>query len=110
MAQQLHRDGLYNPDYPLDVYALGLLPLEMTGGRRPAGHEEAVLQALTALPSLRSMPAACVFVPAGHASASVNHVSLASIIKGCLETDPVLRSSSWQVNEQLSLLKTENKW
>ncbi len=51
-----------------------------------------------------------VFVPAGHASASVNHVSLASIIKGCLETDPALRSSSWQVNEQLSLLKTENKW
>ncbi len=51
-----------------------------------------------------------VFVPAGHASASVNHVSLASIIKGCLEKDPVLRSSSWQVNEQLSLLKTENKW
>jgi len=51
-----------------------------------------------------------VFVPAEHASASVKNVSLASIIKGCLETDPALRPASWQVNEDLSLLKIENDW
>ena len=47
MAQQLHREQLYNPDYPMDAYALGLLLLEMAGGRRPAGHEEALQQALS---------------------------------------------------------------
>ncbi len=60
VAQQLHREQLYNPAYPLDVYALGLLLLEMAGGRRPAGHEIALQQALRVLPSLRIMPAACV--------------------------------------------------
>lgn len=50
MAQQLHREQLYNPDDPQDVYALGLLLLEMAGGRKPAGHEEALLQALEAGP------------------------------------------------------------
>ena len=51
-----------------------------------------------------------VFVPAEHASASVDNVSLASTIKGCLESAPALHTPSWQVNEQLSLLKTQNKW
>ena len=51
-----------------------------------------------------------VCVPAEHASASVNNVSLAGTIKSCLETDPALRPTSWQVNENLSLLKIENGW
>ncbi len=48
MAQQLHSEQLYNPDYPMDVYALGLLLLEMADGRRPAGHEDALQQAHSA--------------------------------------------------------------
>ena len=48
MAQQLHREQLYNPDYPMDVYALGLLLLEMADGRMPAGHEDALQQAHSA--------------------------------------------------------------
>ncbi len=51
-----------------------------------------------------------VIVPAEHASASVNNVSLAGTIKSCLETNPALRPTSWQVNENLSLLKIENGW
>ena len=50
VAQQLHREQLYNPDYPLDMYALGLLLLEMAGGRLPAGHCNALQQAHRAGP------------------------------------------------------------
>ncbi len=58
----------------------------------------------------RQMRGLHVIVPTEHASATIDDVSLASIIKGCLESEPALRTPSWQVNEQLSLLKIENAW
>ncbi len=51
-----------------------------------------------------------VSVPAVRVSATVDNVSIASIIKGCLETDVALRYPASQVNRFLSVLKIENDW
>lgn len=51
-----------------------------------------------------------VYVPAVHDSATIDNLSVASIIKGCLETDPALRYPASQVNRYLSCLRLENGW
>ena len=51
-----------------------------------------------------------VHVPAVHDSATIDSVSVASIIKGCLETDVALRYPASQVSRYLSLLRIENGW
>ena len=38
LAQDLLLDGEYQPLFPSDVWALGLLMLDLAGGKRPAEH------------------------------------------------------------------------
>ena len=51
-----------------------------------------------------------VRVPAVHDSATIDSVGVASIIKGCLETDVALRYPASQVNRYLNCLRLENGW
>ncbi len=80
MAQQLHSEQLYHPGCPLDMYALGLLLLEMAGGCRPAGHEEALQQAHSAGllqgPAFTQQHARSLCVRAPHQPAYVDMVNL----------------------------------
>ena len=42
MADQLHRDGYYHPMPSHDMWAFGLLLLDMVGGTRSQEHRQAV--------------------------------------------------------------------